>query len=339
MFSLLLLLSSFTTFTHSTTATTTTTTPTPLYIATIVKAWPHSHTAFTEGFGFITRDLLGQSSRLLVYESTGLYTNQAPTIQLLDYRTNTVVLHRDLPRGLFAEGSTLVGGVLFLATLSSSTVYMYEATTLKPLPTEGKNIIKLPSEGPLHGWGLTTDPETGLMYVSDGSSELQVISISSSGTMRHVESISVHDGDTPIRELNELEWVDGLIYANVLGQSCVCKILPETGDVVGWISFENAFKKYPLIGKDNLLLRQMNGIAYDSYSKVLLVTGKLWPFTFEIQEGEPIVEGSRTGEMLSDCRPSRVIDYKHGQVGINNKLPFIEFPTAEKLRKNFLGRR
>ena len=311
----------------------TTSTTTPLYRATIVKAWPHSTALFTEGFGFVPRDLLHQNDHPVIYESTGLYLNQSASIRLNDYRTNSIILHRALPRGLFAEGCSLIGGVLFLATLSSNKLFLFEATTLKPLPIQE---IRLPTQGPYHAWGMTTDPMTDLLYVSDGTSEIHVISIASTGITTHVLSINVHDGDTPIRELNELEWVNGLIYANVLGTSCICKILPQTGDVVGWINFEHAFQKWPDVGDNTFLLQQMNGIAYDKYAKVLLVTGKLWPYIFEITEGYPTTDELSENE-ISKCKPKRVMDYKHAHLGINNKLPLIPFPTANGVRSRYKG--
>jgi glutamine cyclotransferase len=310
----------------------TSTTTTPVYRASIVKAWPHATTSFTEGFGFIPRSLLHEATMPVVYESTGLYTkNTSSSIRLSNYRTNSIILHRELPRGSFAEGSTLVGGVLFVGSLSSNQMFTFEATTLQPLPL---SVVRLPPQGPLHSWGLTTDPSTDLLYVSDGSSEIHIVSINTQGESVHVGSINVHDGDTPIRELNELEFVEGLIYANILGRSCIAKILPETGDVVGWLSFEAALKKWPSVGTNEVLLRQMNGIAYDSFSKVLLVTGKLWPFVFEIQEGVPIIDGQSVKDTVA-CKPSREVDYKHAHLGLNNRLPLIPFPTAESVRKNY----
>jgi glutamine cyclotransferase len=315
-----------------------TTATTPLYRAEIVLAHPHSTNSFTEGFGFVPRSLLGQNVNPVVYESTGLYhTDKPASIALTDYHTDRAILSRDLTRGLFAEGCTIGGQenkIIYLATLSSNKIFAFDAVTLQPTGI----VHRFPSNSEiLHGWGLTSNPDTQVLYVSDGTSQIHMVSIDPDQEEAiFVGTIHVHDGDTPIRELNELEWVNGLIYANVLGQSCIVKILPETGDVVGWVSLAKALQKYPHIGTNEVLLRQMNGIAYDPFSKVLLVTGKLWPLTFEIKEGVPLV-GPTANQEINACRPEtmRKVDNSMIHAGINNKLPYISMMTDQEARENW----
>ena len=99
-------------------------------------------------------------------------------------------------------------------------------------------------------------------------------------------------------------------------------------------------EEYPEIGQSRSLLKQMNGIAYDTLSKVLLVTGKNWPYTFEIREGLPIGNDDRTMKTeVAACYPAtiRKLDFNHVQLGLNNQLPFIPMPTNQEVREHFHG--
>lgn len=323
---------------------------TPLYRATIVKAYPHDVNSFTEGFGFISREMLGQTTNPVIYESSGLKESHPSLLQLKDYRTNKILYSRHFQSGFFAEGATIINNQILLATLSSNKLYRFDPLTLQPLDTGERNAIRLPSTMEhliLHVWGLTSDPTNNFLYISEGTSVIHVVLMSSeksdndSFTLQYIDQIHVHDGDTTIRNINELEFIEGLLYANILGQSCIAKILPETGDVVGWISFGKELQEeYPEIGQSRSLLKQMNGIAYDTLSKVLLVTGKNWPYTFEIREGLPIGNDDRTMKTeVAACYPAtiRKLDFNHVQLGLNNQLPFIPMPTNQEVREHFHG--
>ncbi len=127
------------------------------------------------------------------------------------------------------------------------------------------------------GWGLTHDDHQ--LILSDGSSKLRFLDPESFGEMG---SLEIFDGDKPVTNLNELEFVDGKIYANVLPQDRIAIIQSDTGQVTGWIDLgELKARMQPL---PNAPLRAvMNGIAYDAARRRLFVTGKLWPKVFEIR--------------------------------------------------------
>jgi glutamine cyclotransferase len=124
------------------------------------------------------------------------------------------------------------------------------------------------------GWGLTTDGHE--IFMSNGTSEIRVLDPSTLTEKRH---FTVHDGTTRIDELNELEFVDGELFANIWQTDRIARISPRTGEVVGWIDLKGLLSPVYRLESGAVL----NGIAYDSERKRLFVTGKLWPKIFEIQ--------------------------------------------------------
>src|SRR5262249_43458456 len=127
---------------------------------------------------------------------------------------------------------------------------------------------------PGEGWGLTTNGHE--IFMSDGSSEIRVLEGTSLAEKRRIR---VHDGDTPITQLNELEFVEGQIFANVWQTDRIARISPQTGKVLGWIDLNGFLSSIFRLEPGAVL----NGIAYDPNRKRLFVTGKLWPNIYEIQ--------------------------------------------------------
>jgi glutaminyl-peptide cyclotransferase len=127
---------------------------------------------------------------------------------------------------------------------------------------------------PGEGWGITTDGRE--VFVSDGTPEIRVLD---SNTLIEKRRFKVHDGTKLVAQLNELEFVEGEIFANVWRTDRIARISPQTGDVVGWIDLTGLLSPMYRSGPDAVL----NGIAYDRQSKRLFVTGKLWPSIFEIR--------------------------------------------------------
>jgi glutaminyl-peptide cyclotransferase len=124
------------------------------------------------------------------------------------------------------------------------------------------------------GWGLTTDGHD--LFMSDGSAEIRVLD---AGTFAEKRRIKVRDGSKQVEQLNELEFVDGEIYANIWHSDRIARISPQTGQIVGWIDLTGILGPFYQRQEEAVL----NGIAYDSKGKRLFVTGKLWPKIFEIR--------------------------------------------------------
>jgi glutamine cyclotransferase len=124
------------------------------------------------------------------------------------------------------------------------------------------------------GWGLTTDGRD--LFMSDGSAEIRVLD---ARTFAEKRRIKVRDGGKPVEKLNELEFVEGEIYANIWHSDRIARISPQTGRVVGWIDLTGILGPFYQREAEAVL----NGIAYDSQEKRLFVTGKLWPKIFEIR--------------------------------------------------------
>lgn len=127
---------------------------------------------------------------------------------------------------------------------------------------------------PREGWGLATDGHE--VFMSDGTAEIRVLD---PGTLAEKRRFTVHDGNTVVKELNELEFVEGELFANVWQTDRIARISPRNGEVVGWINLKGLLSPVYRLQSGAVL----NGIAYDSERKRLFVTGKLWPNIFEIQ--------------------------------------------------------
>ena len=170
----------------------------------------------------------------------------------------------------FAEGLTGWGSDLIQLTYQSQTGFVYDRATLKlksSFPYTGE------------GWGLTHDGKRLIM--SDGTSTLRFLDPNS---FRETGRIVVRDRGQPVRDLNELEFVRGEIYANVWHTDRIARISPATGDVVGWIDLKNLLKPGDISPSTPMAAEAvLNGIAYDVAKDRLFVTGKLWPKLFEVK--------------------------------------------------------
>jgi glutamine cyclotransferase len=228
----------------------------PVYGFVVKNTYPHDPQAFTQGLFF--RD--GQ-----LFETTGI-TGRS-TLRRLDLKTGKVLQKTDLPPHVFGEGSTAVGENILGLTWQSKTGYVFDAKTLT---MKGK----FPYEG--EGWGLASDAHS--VYMSDGSASIRVLDPS---TLKEVRRVQVTAEGKPIDSLNELEIVNGELYANVWGTDLIARIDPASGKVTGWIDLTNLLppEKRGTSSADAVL----NGIAYDARHRKLYVTGKFWPKLFEIE--------------------------------------------------------
>jgi len=220
----------------------------------VVHVFPHDRTAFTQGLEFHGGFL---------YESTGL--NGRSFLRKVRLETGEVVQQVDLAPEFFGEGITLLHDEIYRLTWQSQVGFVYGARDFRLLR-------RFSYAG--EGWGLTNNGRE--IFMSDGTAELRVIE---AGTFKEKRRLKVHDGARPIEQLNELEFVEGEIYANVWQTDRIARISPATGDVVGWIDLAGLLSPVYKVEPGAVL----NGIAYDAVQKRLFVTGKLWPNLFEIR--------------------------------------------------------
>jgi glutamine cyclotransferase len=226
----------------------------PQYTYKIVKVYPHDPEAYTQGLVYKDGFL---------YEGTGL--NGRSSLRRVRLDSGEILQKVELPPELFGEGIALLGGKIFQLTWKAGTGFIYDARDFRLLR-------KYSYSG--EGWGLTTDGR--LLYMSDGTPEIRVLNPE---TLKEVRRIKVHDGDSPVQKLNELEFINGEIFANIWQTDRIARISPRTGKVVGWIDLGGILSPMYRRTADAVL----NGIAYDQQGKRLFVTGKLWPSLFEIK--------------------------------------------------------
>ena len=223
--------------------------------AEVVRAYPHDPAAFTEGL-FYRHGYL--------YESTGLAGRSS--VRKVDLETGKVLQSRAVPARYFGEGIVAWRGRLIQLTWLSHLGFIYDLATFRPLGT-------FAYRG--QGWALTRNGRHLIM--SDGTPRLRFLDPT---TLRQVRSITVTADGAPVRNLNELEWVKGQIFANIWMTDTIARIDPANGRVLGWIDLGGLMPRSQ-VGDDRDAVA--NGIAYDARGDRLFVTGKLWPKLFQIK--------------------------------------------------------
>lgn len=214
----------------------------------VVRTLPHDPQAFTQG-------LLILDGRLL--ESTGLYGSSS--LRELDLQTGAEVRRQWVPPDMFGEGLAHHDGRLYQLTWREGVVRVYDAASLgliELLPLEGQ------------GWGLTT--WSNRLVASDGTALLRFYE---PRTMERLGDLIVSEGERLIQRLNELEMVDGSLFANVWGSDRIARIDPASGRVTGWLDCAQLVPE----GLRGHAQSVLNGIAYDPATRSLYVTGKNWP--------------------------------------------------------------
>lgn len=226
------------------------------YTYSIINEFPHDSTAFTQGLQYVDGSF---------YESTGLYG--ASTVRRVSPITGAVLQLRSIAGGsaYFGEGLTVLGERIYQLTWQGRTGFVYDRTTLDSVGQFTYSI---------QGWGLTFDGEHFVM--SDGSAALYFRDTSTFAEVRRVE---VRDSAGAVTRLNELEYINGEIYANVWLTDNIVRVNPQSGEVTGWINLAGLLDSAHYDEGADVL----NGIAYDSAGDRLFVTGKLWPKVFEIE--------------------------------------------------------
>lgn len=225
----------------------------PVFKPVVKGKIPHDPTAFTQGLIY---------HQGVLYESTGLYGQSS--LRRLDAATGQVLARRQLPDAIFGEGLALVDGLFYQLSWREGRVLMAHVADLAPAGE-----LPLPTEG----WGVCVFQ--GKLVVSDGSDRLFFYD---PATMAALGSVAVTDAGTAVSRLNELEFVGGRIWANILGDNRIAVIDPATGQVTAWVDCT------PLRpgATATSLEKVFNGIAHDPATGRIWVTGKNWPTIYEI---------------------------------------------------------
>ncbi len=227
---------------------------TPVFDFRIVQTFPHDSSASTQGLAF---------DRGRFIEGTGI--RGQTSVRIVRPRTGRIVNIRRLSHRYFGEGVTVAGDRIIQLTWKSRRGFVYRRGDLAPLRE---------FEYPREGWGLAFDGRR--LVMSDGTSELHFLDPT---TFREIGKLAVFDEFGHVDQLNELEYVDGEIYANIWKSSRIARISPQTGRVLGWINLSGLLTRREM-GPDTGVL---NGIAYDVEQRRLFVTGKRWPKIYQIE--------------------------------------------------------
>lgn len=220
----------------------------------LIKTYPHDTSSYTQGLVVYNGQL---------YEGTGNYGFSH--LMKTDLETGKALVKLPLDRKYFGEGITILRDTLYQLTWKENTVFAYALPGMKKVRE-----FSLPTDG----WGLTNNGKE--LIVSDGSSNLYYYDPS---TFSLLKKQTVMIAGSLAYNINELEYIDGYIYANQYGESVIFKIDPATGIVVGKADL-SPLREKALAG--NPKLDVLNGIAYDSATKKVYVTGKWWPELYEI---------------------------------------------------------
>lgn len=222
------------------------------YKIEVVKAYPHDTGSYTQGLFWHDGSL---------YESTGL--NGKSTFRKVDLQSGQALTKLPFNKKYFVEGSVILGDKLYILTWTNKVVFIYDANTL-----EYRSTYSYPREG----WGLTTDGKS--LISSDGSSRIYFLT----PELKFERSINVTLNGRAVRYLNELEWIDGRIWANVYTTDTIVIINPDTGIVEATVDCEGLLPERLRTYDTDVL----NGIAVDSEGRIFL-TGKNWPELYEVK--------------------------------------------------------
>ncbi len=225
-----------------------------MYTYEVVASYPHLTSSYTQGLQFVDG---------IMWEGTGEYGNSR--LQTIDLATGKAQVKVSLPDTEFGEGITLLGERIYQLTWQNRTMHIYDRATCRLLRNETYSG---------EGWGLTTDGTK--LYMSDGTSLIRVID---PATFRQERTISVFCNGRSLPYLNELEWIDGRIWANVYTLDQIVIINPDSGIVEGIIDLTGILPEEDTYASTDVL----NGIACDRATGRIFVTGKNWSKLFEIK--------------------------------------------------------
>ena len=215
----------------------------------VIEQYPHSTSIFTQGLEFYNGQLL---------ESAGKFGESSLSLRAIP--SDKILKSHPLPAAFFAEGITQLNGQIYQLTWQSGKVFVYDAESFEVL-----NTLTIKGEG----WGLTNNGKELIM--SNGSDQLHFMN---PGNLELRRSLAVSLQGKPVSGLNELEWVEGKIYANVWRTDWVVIIEPDSGHITGMVNLKALKPKEADV---------LNGIAYDSSQQRLYITGKYWPKLYHIE--------------------------------------------------------
>lgn len=227
-----------------------------LYTYKILETYPHDIEAYTQGLEF-HGDVL--------YESTGQYGTSS--LRKTDYKTGEVLQNIPLAPNYFGEGLTIFNNKIYQLTWMENTGFIYNLETLERTGTFVYDESK-------EGWGLCNDGE--VIYKSDGTDRIWTLD---PNTLAEMDYIEIYTNTSIIKSVNELEWVDGKIYANVYMKGSIAIINPKNGAVEGVIDLTDLRSHV----KQHPKLDVLNGIAYKGEPNILYITGKNWDKLFKIE--------------------------------------------------------
>lgn len=230
------------------------------YTYEVINKYPHATDAYTQGLEFYEGEL---------YESTGHYGES--TLRKVDLQTGEVQRSIDIDDDYFAEGITILDGKLYMLTWKEDVGFVYDVETFEEL----EQFAYGESE---QGWGFANDGEK--FYKSDGTEKIWILN---KGTLAEEEYIQTVTDRSISTKLNELEWVEGKIYANTYQKDGVAIINPENGAIEGVINFSGLRDQLGNQSDLDPVNDVLNGIAYNPETKKLYVTGKDWDTLFEVE--------------------------------------------------------
>lgn len=229
----------------------------PLISYQIVQTYPHDTSSYTQGLEWHNNEL---------FESTGQYGfSKLLKVNLKDGR---ITQSHSLPNDCFGEGLTILDDKIYQLTWQNKKGFVYDLKTFSLLQE---------FEWPYEGWGLTNNGKD--LFISTGSNVIYRVDPS---TFKILESVSVNNQYGPLSNINELEWVNGFIFANIYQTDKIVKINPATGKVVGEMFFTDILQKLG-ISFDAYKTDVLNGIAFNPTNGKFYITGKYWPAIIELK--------------------------------------------------------
>ncbi|KAG8652953.1 glutaminyl-peptide cyclotransferase [Manihot esculenta] len=247
------------------------------YAIQVLNEFPHDPNSFTQGLLYAGNDT--------IFESTGLYGQSS--VRRVALHSGEVEVLQEMDSSYFGEGLTLLGERLFQVTWLTKTGFIYDRNNLSKIETFTHQMRD--------GWGLATDGK--VLFGSDGTSMLYQLDPQ---TLKVIAKHIVKYENLEVHYLNELEFVNGEVWANVWPTDCIARISHKDGTVVGWILLENLRKGLIAAGQTDIDV--LNGIAWDSNDNRIFVTGKLWPKLYEIKL-QPVRKHVDRGVIKKLCVP------------------------------------
>lgn len=235
-------------------------TPPATYTYEVINSYPHATDAYTQGLEFYKGEL---------YESTGQYGSSS--LRRVDLSTGEVLQKIDIPSNYFAEGITILNDKIYQLTWKEGVGFIYDVETFEKTGEFRYNRSK-------EGWGLTNDGSR--IYKSDGTEKIWFLSAQTQEEEGFIQTVTHRTIST---QLNELEWVEGKIYANTYQKDGVAIINPQNGAIEGVINFSGLREQLGNTADLDPVNDVLNGIAYNKETQQLYVTGKDWDTLFEVK--------------------------------------------------------